>query len=78
MEDKDRVNHGRDHQPRTDNPKDVDFKESAKKDNAQERPAIKESGLGRKSTLDPANEQLESMSQIDEETKKIQQEKKKE
>ena len=43
MEDNKRVTHGRADQPLNINPKDVDFKNSAKEDKAQHKPKINQS-----------------------------------
>ena len=57
------------------NPQDVDFEHPAKKEKAQEKVDIKESEIGRETSQQPANEQIEPMSQIDDDTKKLQEEK---
>ena len=75
MEKDERLHEGRDESPKNIDSKDVDFVEPSKKDKAKYDTEINDSELGRNSTQTPANEQLEPMSQIDEGTKKIQQEK---
>ena len=72
MEKDERIHDGLDHQPQHSNKEDVNFKEPSKIDSAQEKPDVQESGLGRKSTQTPADEQMEPLSQIDEDTKHIQ------
>ena len=71
MEDNKRVTHGRADQPLNINPKDVDFKNSAKEDKAQHKPKINQSSLGRDAHQTPADEQMIPMSQIDEGTKHL-------
>ncbi len=72
MEKDERIHNGQDHQPQYSNKDEVNFTEPSKIDSAQEKPDIKESGLGRKSAQTPADEQMEPLSQIDEDTKHIQ------
>ena len=60
--------------PGTFNPKDIDFEHPAKMEKSREKVDIKESELGRETSQQPANEQIEPMAQIDEGTKEMQQE----
>lgn len=57
------------------NPDAVDYQHPAKKDQAREKVDIKESELGRETSQTPGNEQMEPMDQIDDGTKKLQQDK---
>ncbi len=57
------------------NPNDIDYQHPAKQEKTREKIDIKESEIGRETSQQPANEQIEPMSQIDEGTKKLQQEK---
>lgn len=65
----------REDQPRDINPKEVNRKEEAKDINSKEKIAIKESGLGREMSQQPADEHVEGISQIDKKTKKLHNEK---
>lgn len=61
--------------PRDINPKEVNRKGDAKDIKSQEKIAIKESGLGRDQGQTPADEHVEGISQIDNGTKKMHDEK---
>ena len=65
----------REGQPGKFNPEDTDYQHPAKTDKSREKVDIKESELGRETSQQPANEQMEPMAQIDDETREIQQSK---
>lgn len=61
--------------PRDINPKEVNRKDTAKDIESKEKIEIKESGLGRETSQQPADEHVEGISQIDKGTKKMREEK---
>lgn len=65
----------REDQPRDINSKEVNRKDDAKNIKSQEKIEIKESGLGRDQGQTPADEHVEGISQIDNQTKKLHAEK---
>lgn len=67
----------REDSPRDINPKEVNRKDTAKDIQSKEKIDIKESGLGRESSQQPADEHVEGISQIDKGTKKMHEEKRK-
>lgn len=67
------TNNSREDKPRDINPKEVIKSNPAKDIMSQEKIDIKESGLGREQGQSPADEHVEGVSQIDKETKKMQQ-----
>lgn len=71
MENEERVHHGSEDQPLDINPKDVDFKDSAKIDHARPTTKVTESTIIRDAHQVPADEQMIPMSQIDEGTKAL-------
>lgn len=63
--------HGREDRPTDTNPDEVHAEHPAKTQKAQHKIDIKESELGREQGQTPADEHIESLSQIDNETKEM-------